>query len=64
VVVASLKGESGCTEHDIRQHFRLHAPPYMTPKVIEFRDELPKTATGKIDRPALKAQYLSQQRAK
>ena len=27
--------------------------PYKYPRQIEFRDELPKTGTGKIDRQAL-----------
>jgi len=29
--------------------------PYKYPRIIEYRDELPKTATGKIDRQALKS---------
>jgi acyl-coenzyme A synthetase/AMP-(fatty) acid ligase len=28
--------------------------PYKYPRIIEFRDELPKTGTGKIDRQALR----------
>jgi L-proline---[L-prolyl-carrier protein] ligase len=28
-------------------------PRYMTPEVYEFRDELPRSSTGKIDRRAL-----------
>jgi acyl-coenzyme A synthetase/AMP-(fatty) acid ligase len=29
--------------------------PYKYPRIIEFRDDLPKTGTGKIDRQALRA---------
>jgi len=28
--------------------------PYKYPRVVEYRDSLPKTGTGKIDRQALK----------
>jgi acyl-coenzyme A synthetase/AMP-(fatty) acid ligase len=28
-------------------------PAYMVPERIEFRNELPKTSTGKVDRQAL-----------
>jgi acyl-coenzyme A synthetase/AMP-(fatty) acid ligase len=28
----------------------------MVPEIIEFRDELPKTSTGKINKPALVAE--------
>ncbi|MEL0143900.1 MAG: benzoate-CoA ligase family protein, partial [Alphaproteobacteria bacterium] len=29
--------------------------PYKYPRIVEFRDDLPKTGTGKIDRQALRA---------
>ena len=29
--------------------------PYKYPRIIEFRDELPKTGSGKIDRQALRS---------
>lgn len=38
----------------IRAFVREHLAPYKTPKEIVFRDELPKTATGKIRRKALR----------
>ena len=57
VLVVSLKEGGACNEDQIRQQFRANAPTYMMPKVIEFRDELPKGATGKIDRAALKAEW-------
>jgi acyl-CoA ligase (AMP-forming) (exosortase A-associated) len=58
-VVVSLQPDRPCTEDDIRQHFRVNAPPYMMPKFIEIWGELPKTPTGKIDRPAVKSRYVS-----
>ena len=29
--------------------------PYKSPRLLEYREELPKTGTGKIDRQALMA---------
>jgi acyl-CoA synthetase (AMP-forming)/AMP-acid ligase II len=33
-----------------------HIPKYMVPGEFEFRDVLPKTSTGKIDRQSLSSQ--------
>jgi amino acid adenylation domain-containing protein len=45
--------ENGLTEKDLQQHCSLHLPRYMIPEQFEFRDALPKTSTGKVDRQAL-----------
>lgn len=42
------------TEKDILAHCRAHLEDYMVPKVVEFRDELPKTSSGKIKKTGLK----------
>jgi len=34
-------------------------PKYMLPETFEFRDALPKTSTGKIDRQALQADAVA-----
>ncbi|MGR5349104.1 AMP-binding protein [Vibrio mediterranei] len=44
------------TADDIKQHCRKHLTGYKIPKVIEFRDELPKTNVGKILRRVLRDQ--------
>ncbi|MCI0399375.1 MAG: amino acid adenylation domain-containing protein [Chloroflexi bacterium] len=41
------------TEKDIIVHCGRQLPRYMVPESVEFRSELPKTSTGKIDRPLL-----------
>jgi amino acid adenylation domain-containing protein len=41
------------TDKDILVHCGQLLPRYMMPERIEFRSELPKTSTGKIDRPLL-----------
>ncbi|WP_171752504.1 AMP-binding protein [Vibrio sp. 99-8-1] len=42
------------TEDDIKKHCRQHLTGYKIPKVVEFRDELPKTNVGKILRRELR----------
>lgn len=38
---------------ELQQHCGARIPKYMIPELIEFRDSLPKTSTGKIDRVQL-----------
>ena len=42
------------TEKEIVEYCREKLPRYMVPKVVVFRDELPKTSTGKIQKFVLK----------
>ncbi len=51
VIVASRAG--ALTEKEVRAHCRERIPHYMIPEIVEFRDALPKTSTGKIDRTRL-----------
>ena len=44
---------------DLKQHVKLRLAPYKYPRWIEFVDELPKTATGKIQRHVLRARESS-----
>jgi amino acid adenylation domain-containing protein len=41
------------SERAVMAHCRDHLEDYMVPKFVEFRDELPKTSSGKIRRSAL-----------
>jgi acyl-CoA synthetase (AMP-forming)/AMP-acid ligase II len=45
--------QNGTTPNDIKAYCREKIPSYMVPEAIEFRDELPKTSTGKVNRPLL-----------
>jgi amino acid adenylation domain-containing protein len=56
--VVALHHGSQLNENDLQQHCTLHVPRYMVPASIEFRESLPKTSTGKIDRVRLKAEAL------
>jgi fatty-acyl-CoA synthase/long-chain acyl-CoA synthetase len=46
-------------EHALKTHARSILAAYKRPKSYEFRDELPLTAYGKVDRRALRAPYWS-----
>jgi acyl-CoA synthetase (AMP-forming)/AMP-acid ligase II len=48
---------SSVTEEDIREHLRNHVSSWWQPDAIEFVDELPHTATGKLSKRTLRDQY-------
>ncbi len=52
----SLK-EKGMTPETIKTDLAKLLPHYMIPHIIEIRDILPRTSTGKVDRPKLKDEY-------
>ncbi|WP_428612733.1 long-chain-fatty-acid--CoA ligase FadD [Pseudoalteromonas sp.] len=54
VKVFVVKKDQSLTEKDIIKHCRDNLTNYKVPKLVEFRDELPKTNVGKILRRALK----------
>ncbi|MEX2556731.1 MAG: amino acid adenylation domain-containing protein [Actinomycetota bacterium] len=46
---------NGLSRSDLIHFLGERIPPYMVPDMVEFRDALPKTSTGKIERRALSA---------
>ncbi|MBQ4850252.1 AMP-binding protein [Pseudoalteromonas sp. MMG012] len=54
VKVFVVKKDQSLTEKDIIGHCRDNLTNYKVPKLVEFREELPKTNVGKILRRALK----------
>jgi acetyl-CoA synthetase len=44
---------------ELQEHVKSTTAPYKYPRIIEFTDELPKTASGKIKRAELRAGKLS-----
>ena len=54
VKIVVVKKDPGVTEHDLVEHCRKELTGYKVPKVVEFRNELPKTNVGKILRRALR----------
>lgn len=51
VVVPAHNG--ALTANDVKQHCSQHLPNYMVPELIDFVAELPRTSTGKVNRPRL-----------
>ncbi len=50
--IVPVEGD-GLTVKELRVYCSTHLPGYMVPESIEFRPELPKTSTGKVNRPLL-----------
>ncbi|NHR05512.1 long-chain-fatty-acid--CoA ligase [Chromobacterium haemolyticum] len=59
VKVFVVRKDRALTEKDIIQHCRDNLTGYKVPKLVEFRDELPKTNVGKILRRALRDESSS-----
>ncbi|HEX6710048.1 MAG TPA: AMP-binding protein [Rubrobacter sp.] len=61
IAVISLKdgGDTGEVVDSIRGYAIKNGPPYMIPKEILVRDELPKTGSGKIDRKGISSAYAN-----
>jgi amino acid adenylation domain-containing protein len=51
--VVAAGGEGKLSREDVLDHCRQWLPEYMVPDIVEFRDELPRTSTGKVDRAGL-----------
>lgn len=54
VKVCIVKKEPGLTKEEVLDHCRRQLTGYKVPKIIEFREELPKTNVGKILRRELR----------
>lgn len=58
-VLAIVKRANGSvfSERDVIDYCREHLATYKCPRFVEFMDELPKTATGKIKKPEIAEQF-------
>ncbi len=54
-----VRNDNSLTEEEVTAHCRKELTGYKVPKIIEFRDELPKTNVGKILRRELREQARS-----
>src|SRR5262249_10929827 len=52
-LIGYVVGEEGATESLLKRHVRERLPEYMVPEAILLLEEIPLTATGKIDRKRL-----------
>ncbi len=57
-VVALVQTAEKVSEEEIRDHLEPRLARFKHPRVIEFRDELPRTPTGKLSRTKVKDAYL------
>jgi len=55
IVVADGEALSG---NEVRQWVRSQMADYAAPRAVQFVDEIPRNATGKIDKPTLRARAL------
>ena len=46
-------GAASLTRENVLDHCRRWLPSYMVPDIVEFREDLPRTSTGKVDRAGL-----------
>ena len=54
-IVVLRDGEPGDElARELQEHCKRVAAPYKFPRIVEFADELPKTASGKIKRAELR----------
>jgi amino acid adenylation domain-containing protein len=51
--VVTADGAANLTRENVLDHCRLWLPSYMVPDIVEFREDLPRTSTGKVDRAGL-----------
>ena len=51
--VISTDTPESLTREEVVDHCRRRLPTYMVPDVVEFREALPRTSTGKVDRTGL-----------
>jgi acyl-CoA ligase (AMP-forming) (exosortase A-associated) len=54
-VVITLQDGVHLTEKDVLRHCARHLEEFMVPKLVEIRENMPRTPTGKIDKRALAA---------
>jgi acyl-CoA synthetase (AMP-forming)/AMP-acid ligase II len=52
-----LAGDSAATEDELIAHCKARLASYKAPTSVEFRSEIPRTATGKIQKFKLREQY-------
>ena len=58
-----LKAGQRTTESDIIQYCKGKLAPYKVPKLVEFRDGIPKSVSGKILRKILREEEVAKLKA-
>jgi amino acid adenylation domain-containing protein len=60
--IVTVNNSSSLTSTELKRHCAEKLPSYMVPEEVEFRDLLPRTGTGKIDRQQLQHEAISRTR--
>jgi fatty-acyl-CoA synthase len=58
MAIVVLKGGAEATADDLREHLSGHFAKWQLPERVEFIDEIPRTATGKFKKTALREQFV------
>ena len=58
MAVVVLKDDAETTADDLREHLSGHFAKWQLPERVEFIDEIPRTATGKFKKTALREQFV------
>jgi len=58
MAVLVLEEGAEATPEDLRQHLSTHFAKWQLPERMEFTDEIPRTATGKFKKIALREQFV------
>ena len=54
VVLVPGTEKTDALKKEIQEYVKTHTAPYKYPRIVEFRDSLPKTISGKIQRSLLR----------
>ena len=54
VVLREAHSGSDALARELQEHVRAETAPYKYPRIVEFADSLPKTASGKIRRAGVR----------
>jgi len=57
--IVALHQEVSISAVELQQHCASRVPSYMVPEAIDFREVLPKTSTGKVDRVRLASEAVT-----
>jgi amino acid adenylation domain-containing protein len=60
--IVTINDSNSLTSTELKRHCAEKLPPYMVPEEVEFRDMLPRTGTGKIDRQRLQGETIRRAR--
>lgn len=63
VRICVVKRDPSLTKDELVAHCRKHLTGYKIPRIVEFRDDLPKTNVGKILRRELRDEYKAEENA-